>query len=162
MGTIFFVENKITGVNEYYQLIAEVVARAKSGDKIYIELAHYVAQGLDALKDINIPVNQSNYEYTWHTTDMWDASRPLSFTIVKQMASYSTVYEFRINWSERYFRTFFFIHNDGGEQYKIFVRAMIKEERNPPEVQQAIAETALHAIDFYKNPAKNLRKLLET
>lgn len=157
MSRIIFVTN-LTGKKEVKEHIAEIVAIANSGNKDYEALAAYIAQALVYLKDIRVPENDKDYLLKWDTTDYWDPERKLTFHIVKKAVSQPSVFEFRINWDPLYFRALFFVDDVDEEQFKFLARSLLKEEKNPPELQQKINETELVATMYRMNRSAYLRR----
>jgi hypothetical protein len=157
MGRIIFVTN-FSGKKEVKEHIHEIVQKANEGDKDYEALASYIAQALDYLKDISVPEGDNKYLLGWNTTDYWDPERALTFHIVKKAVSQPSVFEFRINWSNLYFRALFFVDNPTEEQFKFFPRSLLKEEPNPPELQQKINETELVSRMYFSHPSKYLKE----
>lgn len=157
MGKIIFVTN-ISGVKEVKEDISFIVSKAKAGDTNYQAVAAYIAQALDYLKDITVPEGDNTYLLEWETTDVWDPERPLTFTIVKKATSQPSVFEFRINWDPIYFRALFFVDDVDLEQYKFLTRSLLKQEKNPPELQQKINETEMVSMMYKINPSKYLKE----
>lgn len=157
MGKILFVTN-FSGEKEVLEDIFSIAAKAKAGDANYQAVAMYIAQALDYIKDISIPEGDNDYLLEWDTTDHWDDTRPLRFTVVKKAKSQPSVFEFRINWKPLYFRALFFVDDVEQEQFKFLTRSLMKKEKNPPELQHKINETELTAKIYKANPAKYLRE----
>lgn len=157
MGRLIFVTN-ISGTKEVKEDIADIVVKANAGDTAYQAVARYIAQALEYIKDIDIPTGDNDYLLEWETTDVWDSDRPLTFYIVKKAISQPSVFEFRINWNPLYFRALFFVDDVDQEQYKFLVRSLMKDEKNPPELQQKINETELVAMMYKTNPSRYLKE----
>lgn len=103
-------------------------------------------------------MGQKSYLLKWETTDIWDPDRTLTFHIVKKAVSQPSVFEFRINWDPLYYRALFFVDDLDGEQFKFLTRSLLKETKNPPELQQKINETELVAQMYKRNPSKYLKE----
>lgn len=157
MGKIIFVTN-LSGEKEVLKDISDIVAKANAGDASYQAVAKYIAQALEYIKDISIPEGDNDYLLEWDTTHHWDDTRPLKFFVVKKIKSQPSVFEFRINWKPLYFRALFFVDDVDHEQFKFLTRSLMKQEKNPPELQQKIIETELTARLYKKNPAKYVRE----
>lgn len=157
MGKLIFVTN-LSGKKEVKDDIAVIAAKANAGDTAYQAVAMYIAQALEYVKDIDIPTGDNEYLLEWKTTDIWDSDRPLCFYIVKKAVSQPSVFEFRINWNPIYFRVLFFVDDVDQEQYKFLTRSLMKEEKNPPELQQKINETELVAGMYRTNPSRYLKE----
>lgn len=157
MGKIIFVTN-ISGIKEVKEDISDIVLKANAGDTNYQAVARYIAQALEYIKDINVPEGDNTYLLEWDTTDVWDPERPLKFRIVKKIISQPSVFEFRINWDPLYFRALFFVDDMDQEQYKFLTRSLLKQEINPPELQQKIIETEMVSRMYKTNPSKYLRE----
>lgn len=158
MGKILFVKNSFSGTNEVLEDISDIVSKAKAGDANYQAVARYVAQALDYIKDITIPEGDNDYLLEWDTTDYWDDDRTLTFIVVKKAKSQPSVFEFRINWNPLYFRVLFFVDDVDHEQFKFLTRSLMKQEKNPPELQDKINATELTARMYKINPAKYVRE----
>lgn len=157
MGKIIFVTN-LSGKKEVIDDIAKIVAKAKAGDKSYQAVSHYIMQALHYLKDIKVDENDKKYFHKWKTTDVWEPTRELEIKIVLKAISQPSVFEFRINWEPLYFRALFFVDDVNKEQYKFMARSLLKEEKNPPELQQKINETEWVSQMYNKNPSKYLKE----
>lgn len=158
MGRIIYVKD-LSGLKPVKNHIIEIANKAKEGDAAYIGLVQYIAQALDYLKDIEVPLGKKDYLLGWNTTDVWDQNRPLTFHIVKKAVTQPSVFEFRINWAKLYFRALFFVDNHPvDKQFKFFARSLLKEEPNPPELQLKINETELVAMMYSSNPVKYLKE----
>lgn len=157
MGKIIFVTN-FSGVKEVKEDISEIISKAKDGDTNYQAVAAYIAQALDYLQDITIPEGDNTYLLEWDTIDVSDPERPLTFIIVKKVTSQPSVFEFRINWNPIYFRALFFMDDKDEEQYKFLTRSLLKQEKNPPELQQKIIETEMVAAMYKQNPFRYLKE----
>lgn len=157
MGKILFVTN-FSGKKEVLEDISAIAVKAKAGDANYQAVATYIAQALDYIKDISIPEGDNDYLLDWDTTDHWDDTRPLTFIVVKKAKSQPSVFEFRINWKPLYFRALFFVDDVDQEQFKFLTRSLMKQEKNPPELQHKINETELTARIYKTNSAKYVRE----
>ncbi|HCX52095.1 MAG TPA: hypothetical protein DG757_24455 [Bacillus sp. (in: Bacteria)] len=157
MGKILFVTN-FSGKKEVLEDISYIALKAKAGDANYQAVSAYIAQALDYIKDIPVPEGDNDYLLGWDTTDHWDDERPLKFIVVKKAKSQPSVFEFRINWDPLYFRALFFVDDVDQEQIKFLTRSLMKQEKNPPELQHKINETELTAVVYKSNPAKYVRE----
>ncbi|MBY0224102.1 hypothetical protein [Sporosarcina aquimarina] len=157
MGKLIFVTN-LSGIKEVKEDIADIVAKANAGDTAYQAVAMYIAQALEYVKDIDIPTGDNAYLLGWNAPHIWEPDRTLTFHIVKKAVSQPSVFEFRINWNPLYFRALFFVDDVDQEQYKFLVRSLMKDEKNPPELQQKINETELVAMMYKTNPSRYLKE----
>jgi len=157
MGKILFVTN-LSGVKEVKEDISDIVSKANDGDANYQAVAMYIATALDYIKDIAVPEGDNTYLLEWDTTDVWDPERPLTFYVVKKATSQPSVFEFRINWEPLYFRALFFVDDIEDEQYKFLTRSLLKQEKNPPELQKKINETEFVSRMYKSNPSKYLKE----
>lgn len=162
METILYTK-ALTGINagenEVLDLFDDIINQASMALKnrsSYAKFAHYIPRALDFLNDLTIPQHIPHTGYEWTTEDMDDPSVDVTIRLIKRAVSYKDVYELKIDAYPLFFRAFFYTYHDGEYQYKIMTRAFIKTEKNPPIQQEAITETALKALAFYKNPKKKL------
>lgn len=136
-------------------MIREVVHKANREGPYqhkYQDLAKYIAQAFDYLKTIGVPNPPS---LLFSLEDDRIPGRILTFQLLKTLRT-PPLLEFRVNWQPEAFRAIFFCDEHHGEQVLFFVRALLKSEKNPPDLQLAIDETQMIYLDYLADPEKYL------
>src|SRR5689334_16430414 len=150
MVTIEYLEDA-NGVQHVVSEIAAVVSKARE-DAGFANLAKYIAEALDFLKEVGIPKDTQFLPFETKNED----GNPLTFaSILKDVKHHPPLMEFRVNWRDTgYFRAIFFCLEDSrGNQKIFFTKAILKQERNPPEFTALANESEQMLKDFI---AKNL------
>lgn len=147
MITINYLEDK----NGEQQVAAEIIDIAIKGqsDPGHAELAKYIAEALEFLKNVGIPSRKALLPFTTTNAD----GNPLTFaSILKELKGHPPLMEFRVNWRDTgYFRAIFFYLDDGqGNQNIFFTKAILKQERNPPAFNLLIIESEQMMKHFLK------------
>src|SRR5437763_15667675 len=116
MVTIEYLEDE----NGEQQVVSEIAAIAIKGreDSGYANLAKYIAEALDFLKDVGVPKDKELLPFETTNED----GNPLTFaSILKDVKYHPPLLEFRVNWRNTgYFRAIFFCIEDSWGNQRIF------------------------------------------
>lgn len=135
------------------QVVSEIAAIAIKGreEESFANLSKYIAQALDYLEEVGVPKDTELLPFKTEYED----GNPLTFaSILKNVKHHPPLLEFRVNWKDTgYFRAIFFCLEDSeGNQKIFFTKAILKQEKNPPEFTVLAVESEKMLEDFF---AKN-------
>lgn len=148
MVTIEYLEDE----NGDQQVVSEIAAVAIKGkeDPSFAALSKYIAEALDFLKYVGVPKDTELLPFETTNED----GNPLTFaSILKNVKYHPPLIELRVNWREAgYFRAIFFCLEDSeGNQKIFFTKALLKQEKNPPEFTVLAVESEKMLKDFFAN-----------
>lgn len=150
---IFWEEN---GQNEVLDLIIQIAEQGIMGDKNAQTLARYIREGLEILRNLELPPNKKiQHVFNEDNGDL----RTIQLT--KPLVSKPPLLEFRINRSSPgAFRAIYFEYEENTESYIIFTKALLKQlgESNPPELQQKINDSFKMYLSLLEDPSKIIGK----
>lgn len=141
--------------NGEQQVISEIASVAMKGmeEDAFRTLSELIAQGLDFLEYVGIPKDKKHLPFTTTNED----GNPLTFaTIIKELKHHPPLLEYRVNWrSAGFFRAiFFYLEDSEGNQTIYFTKALVKQEKNPPEFEILALESEQMLKDFIAKNSK--------
>jgi hypothetical protein len=130
MVTIEYLEDE----NGEQQVVSEIAAIAIKGreDAGFANLSKYIAEALEFLKEVGVPKDSALLPFE----TLNEEGHKLTFaSILKHIKHHPPLLEFRVNRREAgFFRAIFFcIEDSKGNQTLYFTKALLKQEKNPPE-----------------------------
>lgn len=135
--------------NGIQQVISEIATVAYKGmeEEQFAHLSKYIAEALEFLKNVGVPQNHRLLPFRTINED----GNPLTFaSILKELKHHPPLFEFRVNWRNAgYFRAIFFcLEDEDGNQTIYFTKALLKQEKNPPEFTALAIESEKMLVDF--------------